>query len=241
MKNMICILLFTQLLCYVTSLYLNNYQLRLITNLLQNPLLQNKQRESINKILYKSYENWAVKKALEFKTLHSYKCQDIKTAELILSSKMGLFKSIKKYNGKYNFINYSSVYIKSELLRVVTEKYSLSILPKSYRIKNKSKFTENELAVYNRLLKIHLTCQYKKHENNIFINDEDILHKISKKYEDEERFTERMSNLTGFEKRILQLKYNYNDANIFIRSNKDVAALMCCSEETIRKHLITNF
>jgi hypothetical protein len=122
MKNMICILLFTQFLCYVTSLYLNNYQLRLITNLLQNPLLQNKERESINKILYKSYENWAVKKALEFKTLHSYKCQDIKMNELILSSKMGLFKSIKKYNGKFNLINYSSIFVNSELLHLWTFK-----------------------------------------------------------------------------------------------------------------------
>jgi RNA polymerase sigma factor (sigma-70 family) len=235
MKSLICILLFTQFLSYITSLYLTNYQIQLINNLVQNPLLQSKERESINKILYKAYENWAVKKALDFKTLHKYKCVDIKTNELILYSKFGLFKSIKKYNGKYNFINYSSIYIKSELLRALTEKYSLSILPKSYRTKNKSTLTENELIIYNRLLHTQLTCQYNKNENNIFVNNNDILNKINKKYEDEERFNEKMNSLTAFEKRVLQLKYNHNYENNFIRSNKDVAILMCCSEETIRK------
>lgn len=238
MQNKLCILLFINFCYYIASLQLTNYQIQLINNLVQNPLLQSKERESVNKILYNAYENWAVKKALEFKNLHKHKCKDIKTNELILYSKFGLFKSIKKYNGKYNFINYSSIYIKSELLRAITEKYSLSILPKSYRAKNKSKLTENELTMYNLLLHTQLSCQYKKHENNIFIKDDDILHKINKKYEDEEKINKKIQNLTGFKKRIIQLKYNYNEGNNFIRSNKDVAELMCCSEETIRKHLM---
>jgi hypothetical protein len=225
---------------------LNNYQLHLINNLLQNPLLKIKERESINKILYKAYENFAVKKALDFKTLHSYKCQNIKINELILCSKLGLFKSIKKYNGKYNFINYSSIYIKSELLRLLTETYSLSALPKSYRIKNKLNFTENELILYNRLLNTQLSCQYKTPENNIFVKDDNILNKINKKYEDYELLNDKINKLSGFEKRIFQLKYNYdlnlnNDNNYNykqIRSNKNIAILMCCSEETIRKSLI---
>jgi hypothetical protein len=144
------ILLFINL---VKSLYLNNYQIKLIKNLIQNPLLQNKDRAKINLILYKAYEKWAIKKAIDFKTLHRYKCNNIKTEELVLSSKIGLFKSIKKYNGKFNLINYSSIYVNSELLKVLTETYSLSILPKSFRKKNKENISNEELNKYKNLLK----------------------------------------------------------------------------------------
>ena len=90
--KIICILVLINL---VKSLHLNNYQINLINNLIQNPLLQNREREKLNLILYKAYEKWAIKKAIDFKTLHKYKCRNIKKEELILSSKMGLFKSIK--------------------------------------------------------------------------------------------------------------------------------------------------
>jgi DNA-directed RNA polymerase sigma subunit (sigma70/sigma32) len=118
--KILCILLFIN---FVKSLHLNNYQINLINNLIQNPLLQTKEREKINIILYKAYEKWAIKKAVDFKTFHKYNCRNIKTEELILASKMGLFKSIKKYNGKFNLINYASLYVKSELLNILTERY----------------------------------------------------------------------------------------------------------------------
>ena len=233
MHYALCILLFIRL---VHSLYLTNYQFSLINNLIQKPSLSSKQRESINTILYKAYENWAVKKALEFRQLHNYKCRNIKVDELIFSSKMGLFKSIKKYNGKHNFVNYSSIYVKSELLSLVTEKYSLSILPKSYRTKNKSNFTHEEIINYNLLLNTQLSCQYEKYKNEeVFIKHDNILDKINKKYENEEKISQIMNNLSDFEKRIYNLKYD--NINNCIRSNKVVANLMCCSEETVRNHL----
>jgi hypothetical protein len=85
--KILCILLFINL---VKSLHLNNYKINLIINLIQNPLLRNNDREKINIILYKAYEKWAIKKAVDFKIFHKYKCSNIKTEELILSSKMGV-------------------------------------------------------------------------------------------------------------------------------------------------------
>jgi len=204
----------------------------------RNPLLQHKEKEIINNVLYKAYEKWAIKKAIEFKTLHKYKCKNIKTDELILSSKMGLFKSIQKYNGKYPFINYSSIYIHSELCKLLTEKYSLSILPKSYRSKNKSTLSMTELIRYKRLLHTKLSCQYETWQlDTIFVNNQDdIVSKINKQNEEREIINKLMKRLTPFSKRVLYLKYN--EVNNVMLSNKNISKLMHCTEETIRKELI---
>jgi DNA-directed RNA polymerase sigma subunit (sigma70/sigma32) len=231
--KIIYILLFINL---VKSLHLNNYQINLINNLIQNPLLQSKEREKVNLILYKAYEKWAIKKAIDFKTLHSYKCRNIKKDELILSSKVGLFKSIKKYNGKFDLINYSSIYVNSELLKTLTETYSLSILPKSYRKKSKANISVEDSIKYKNLLNIDLYCQYANWKLNLmFSNNEDILGKIIKKNEEEENYKNILKNLSPFSKRILYLKYNFEDN--LILSNKHISNLMCCSEETIRKQI----
>ena len=236
--NALCILLFINLFNICGSLYLNNYQFTLINKLVQNPLLQHKEKEIINNILYKAHEKWAIKKAIEFKTLHKYKCKNIKTDELILSSKMGLFKSIQKYNGKYKFINYSSIFIHSELCKLLTEKYSLSILPKSYRIKNKTSLSMTELIRYKRLLHTKLSCQYETWQlDTIFVNNQgDIVTKINAKNEEHELINELMNRLTPFSKRVLYLKYN--GVNNEILSNKNISKLMHCTEETIRKEII---
>jgi hypothetical protein len=231
--KIICILVLINL---VKSLHLNNYQINLINNLIQNPLLQNREREKLNLILYKAYEKWAIKKAIDFKTLHKYKCRNIKKEELILSSKMGLFKSIKKYNGKFNLINYSSFYVNSELLKTLTEAHSLSVLPKSYRKKNKENISAEDSIKYQNLLNTELSCQYAKWKLDLmFVSDEDVLGKIIKKNEEEEKYKNLVNNLSPFSKRILYLKYDYN-SNLIL-SNKNISKLMCCSEETIRKKL----
>lgn len=234
--NALCIILFINIFNLCSSLYLNNYQFKLINNLVQNPLLKNKERDHINIILYKAYEKYAIKKAIEFKNLHKYKCSDIKTEELFFASRMGLFKSIKKYNGKYQFINYSTIYINSELCKLLTEKYSLSILPKSYRSKNKSALSLPELIKYKRLLNTKLSCQYEAWQlDTIFVNNQDI-NEENWKNEENDGLKETIHKLTPFSKRVLQLKYNLVD-NIII-SNKKIAKLMGCSEETIRKELV---
>jgi DNA-directed RNA polymerase sigma subunit (sigma70/sigma32) len=211
----------------------------MINNLIQNPQLTNNSRQKLNLVLYKAYEKWAIKKALEFKTLHKYKCQNIKKEDLIFSSKIGLFKSIQKYNGKYDLINYSIIYINSELLKIVTEKYALSIVSKYIRNQNKSNFSSIELNKYKKLLNVKLFCEYEKiNSNPILLNviNEDILTRIKNTFQEKEKYTTLLCNLSPFEKRILHLKYEL--FNNKIMSNKHISKLMCCSEEKIRKQLI---
>jgi hypothetical protein len=216
---------------------LNNNQILIINNLIQNPHLKSQEREKINLILYKAYEKFAIKKAMDFKMLHKFKCTDIKKDELILVSKIGLFKSIQKYNGKHDILYYSSIYINSELLKLLTEKYSLSILPKKYRSKSKIALSKTELTMYKKLLNVNLSGLYEKWQIDlIFTNNENILDKLHEKYEEIEKIRLLYNMLTPFTKRILYLKYYLYQNKIL--SNKYVADLMYCSEETIRIQLL---
>lgn len=231
------ILLLLNTIFFIKSLHLNNNQIIMINNLIQNPDLKSQEREKINLILYKAYEKYAIKKAIDFKLLHKFKCSDIKKDELILVSKIGLFKSIKKYNGKHDILHYSSIYIHSELLRLLTEKYSLSILPKKYRSKSKINLSKTELIRYKKLLNINLSVLYEPWQLDlIFQNNEDILNKLHEKYEEIEKLQILYNELSPFTKRIIYLKYYLYQNKIL--SNKYVSDLMCCSEETIRIQLL---
>ena len=234
---MLYILLLLNIIFVIESLHLTNNQIIMIKNLIQNPDLKLQEREKINLILYNAYEKFAIKKALDFKILHKFKCADISKDEMILVSKIGLFKSIKKYNGKHDILHYSSIYINSELLRLLTEKYSLSILSKKIRIKSKKTLSKTELIKYKKLLNINLSVLYEPWQiDSIFQKNEDILNKLHEKYEEIEKLNFLYNELSPFTKRILYLKY-YFYQNKFL-SNKHISNLMCCSEETIRIQLL---
>lgn len=235
---MYIIILFLQL-CLANSLYLTLQQSKSIINLIKNPLLTDSQRNKINYVLFKAYDIFAKKKALEFKNIHTHKCKDISTQELILYSRVGLYNAIKKYNGSTSFINYSSIYISSELYKLLTDRYALSILPKSYRKKNKMLMTEEERIKYKNLLDIYLVSydeiwkfdkklEFNKYQNTI------------SSYENKnflfEQWQQLNNKLDPFSKKIFQYKYDVEFNKI--RSNKQISELMCCSEETIRKKIL---
>jgi len=220
----------------INSLHLNSKQINQIINLIKNKSLNTEQREKINYILYKSYEKWAIKKAIDFKELHKFKCKNINTQELILYSKFGLFKSIKKYNGNSLFLFYSEFYVKKELLNVVTNHFSLSIIPKSIRTKNKQNFSHDDLSEYKNKLEPMLI----NYANNVAIDkshnskQQHILDKIYN-YETHMKIWENINKLEPFSKRIIYLKYDQEFNKI--KSNKIISVLMCCSEEHVRKKL----
>ena len=220
---------------YVSPLYLNKSTFEILNKIFKNPLCD---RDKSEKILYKYFEKWAISKAYEFKKLHKYKCSNIFIEDLIIGSKIGLLKSVRKYNGKSPFPNYANIYIKSELLKILTSHFSLSPLPKSYRIKSKTNMSDNDKIIYKKLLNTKIIngdyiWQLEKMNYNKY--NDDMLTNINNKYKLEEIINKINASLTPFLKRIFYLKYNTDFKPI--RSNKQVATLMCCSEECIRKNL----
>lgn len=223
---------------YVSPLYLNKSTFEILNKIFKNPLCD---RDKGEKILYKYFEKWAINKAYEFKKFHKYKCSNIFIEDLIISSKIGLLKSVKKYNGKSSFTNYAKIYIKSELLKTLTSHFSLSILSKSYRTKSKTNMSNSDILIYKQLLNTQIihsddTWQLEKVYYNNKYND-NILNNINNNFGLEEIINTINSLLTPFLKRIFYLKYSIDFKSI--RSNRHVAELMCCSEEYIRKSLIT--
>ena len=210
-----------------------------IVNLIKNQKINIKQREKINNVLYKYFEKMAIKKALDFKNFNNFKCTNINKNELILSSKIGLFKSIQKYNGNSCFIYFSNLYIKSELLKTLTDNYSFSIIPKSIRKQNKRNFSYDEMVKYKTLLNTEFINHLNNYKfDNYNLNKETVLDKI-KKDESIKEMWENINKLDPFVKRIIYLKYDYEFNKI--RNNKKISELMCCSEENIRKKLQENF
>jgi RNA polymerase sigma factor (sigma-70 family) len=216
-------------------LHLTKEQFYLVNNLIKKRLTIN-QRETINKILYLSFEKLSIKKAIEFKKYHYHKCKDINIEDLIVSSKIGLFKSIKKYNGNSNFIYFSELYIQSELLQTLTNHFSLSIIPKKIRIKNKSNYSEFELKNYNKLLQTRLVGYSNYWQfDKLKLNKENTLDKLEL-FESYNEYWKIINSLKPFFKNILHLKYDFEFNKI--RTNKKISELLCCSEENVRYNLI---
>lgn len=224
----------------VNSLYLTYQQMSSINNLIKNNNLNYEERTILNNVLYLSYEKWAIKQAINFKNFHTYKCKNIHKDELVLSSKIGLFKSIKNYNGNSSFTYFSKIYIKSELLKMLTCHYSLSPLPKKIRIKSKQNYSNDKMVEYKKQLNIKLIDYSNNWQFDKIYNKKDNANiEILNKYEvfqNIKQLWERIDKKDPFIKRIFNLKFDYEFNTI--RSNKQISELMCCSEENIRKNIV---
>jgi RNA polymerase sigma factor (sigma-70 family) len=180
-------------------------------NLLQNNLIKKK----VNEIIYKKYNKLCYFKARNFKRLHKYKCKDIKEEELFIYAIIGLFKSVKNYNGNVELIYYANKYILSELYSVMTKKREMKTLNKHY------KYNDYENDEYQDLLE----SENNEYTKNLYEN---------KKYIEYWKIINNINNKTT--KKIAKYKYDFYFNEI--RSNSEIAELLCYSDETIRKHII---
>ena len=210
----------------IKTLHLSPKQMYSARGLLMNPTITSVQRESVQKLLYSAHEKWAIKKAVEFKQLHRYKCRDISTSELVLSSKIGLLKSSRNYDGRAAFNRYAEMYVKSELLRTLSMRLSITncISVKDRMKSNKQTNITRVVETLNSMITIKST-----NPTPLANSAENEFYRNAWAYVD---------TLDVFTKRVVWTKYNYEFK--VQNSNKQIAELMCCSEETVRK-AITRF
>jgi len=203
------------------SLYLSRNQMHSIRGLLANPALTTPQRESIQNLLYVTHEKWALKKAIEFKQLHYYKCRDLSIEDLAFSGKIGLLKSSKIYDGRTAFAYFSEIYVKSELLRTMTKHLSITAC-----ISSKDRMAAKRVTYHYPII--------IRHDRNtisaIFQPQMEIQHK-----EFYRSVWEQMESFDAFTKCVIRTKYTH-DFKVS-KSNRQVADAMCCSEETVRKSI----
>lgn len=215
---------------FINSYHLTNNQYSSIMNLIKNNDLTKIQRNKLNDILYKSHEEYSIKRSLVFKKKHYSNCNKISNNEMILYGKMGLYKSVLKYDGRSNFTYFAALNIHYEHLNALNDAHSLSILPVSIRKKNKKKFTQDEMNEYKKLLNVELKYDTSFWRNNMNINNDNQYNLY--KYE---KLWSYIHTLDPILKEIIYLKFD-NNFNI-IRKHKDIAEIKSLSTETIRKRL----
>ena len=232
--------------CLLNS-YLNNYvyinsyitskQWRTINNILVNPSHTLIQEQQINAVIYKHYEIWAINQALNFKQLHKYKCKSIPKSEINLYARMGLYKAIINYNPErlknISFALYALIYIRSELYKCITELHPITTVSKHIRRKgqkSKPTFINNETNSINSFLHIFQEDSFDKYRKQTYVekyeylNDKELWEKID--YD---------INVSAKIKRTIKLKFTYDFLKK--RSNKEIAKIIGCSEETVRQQI----
>ena len=223
MKCMILVLFFA----IIQTLHLSPKQMYSVRGILMHPGITVAQRSSIQNLLYVTHEKWAIKRAMEFKEFHRYKCRDISVDELALSSKIGLLKSSKKYNGHSSFVTFSEIYVMSEMLRTLTNRLSVtSCISQKNRMKSPSSPSSINITNTNRIRRIY------SYTDSLRSNQPQPLDHIQTN-EFYASLWQNIDTLDRFTKCAIRAKYDF-EFNV-IRSNKRVAELMCCSEETVRK------
>ena len=214
-----------------SSLYLSPKQYSSIRRIIQQPELSREQKNKLKSILYRAFEPWALRYANIFK--HQYQLNHYSKDEIVQSAKIGLYKSLKLYNGISTLPYYASFYIKNELFDLITDKSSSSIIPKSLRKRNKRKFSKEESENYSQLMNRYSTHFSSKIEQFI-PKQTNIVDRIILEEEKQELWR-KINDLEPFVKRVFQLKYDIDFRKI--RSMKEIAVLMSCSEEYVRVRL----
>lgn len=220
----------------ITHLILSTSQYKQLIKFKNSPLIKLSDKNKIDLVFYKYFEKYAIKKAVDFKKLHKFKCKNIPMDELIFSSRIGLYKAAKSFNGSSPFTKFSEIYIRSELYNLVSDTYSLSILSRNYRKTSKNNLTTIEIYKYKKLLKTSLYDNDYKFDNLRKIQINNYNNDNINKYSNLEILRDiwiDINKMDVFSTRIIHLKYDY----LFnkLQTNKRISKLMCCSEEYVRK------
>ena len=221
-----------------------------INHLLTKKDLTESMKTIIHEFLYNKYETMAYWKAYQFKKFHSYKCKHLSVMELSLYSKMGLYKAIQKYDPNYPFYTFISLSIHSELCKGLTDLYPICAVSKADRIKKKHFSLKHfqGLTIAEKKALWREKTLYQKLLQTKFIGKEDwLIDKNRGKEKDDsidslivereiyEDMWRKIYSLKPFQKRVFQLKYDFYFNKI--HSNLEIAELMGCSEEHVRKQL----
>ena len=218
--------------------YLTSIQWIKINRILTNPnYYPISQKQTVKSIIYNNYKNWASIQAIKFKKFHKYKCNHITIQELILYSLLGLHKAILSYKPERlknnSFSTYAFIYIRSELLKGITDLYPITTVSKQERRKsfnlrkNKTNlFIYSNSPIYQKIcFNNYSVKQYNEQNQNQLMNYDDLWSKIN--YD---------LPVSPIIKKIIKLKFSYEFKQI--RSNIEISAIIGCSEETIRKYII---
>jgi RNA polymerase sigma factor (sigma-70 family) len=218
-------------------IYLSKISQQQIKYVIQHPGTTPEMRGSINHLLFDSYKNFAVKKAIEFKFSHKHICKNIRKDDLISCAYFGLYKGISRFNGNHTFVQYVDFYIKCELQKCMAKSIPINALPKTYLRQNKT--PEEYKKLYTIYLNpIHIgfdnhfmektpyNTMYSNGNRWIGIEDQLIYQK---------KIWKKINELPEFQMKIMHCKYSVCFETL--RTNSEIGEIMNCSAQTIRVNI----
>lgn len=169
----------------------------------------------------------------DFRKFHRRKSQNILLDDMQAFAYKGLLDATRKYNGKHNFVHYAKIYIQGALYKSLTTHHPISTIPKDI---HRKKTTQFDPYTYEKRKNMYLekrdTLQSTVEPNNYN------KHSHSIQYEQYNHIWDKIQTFSPFTSRCFRLKFNFFFQ--VVRSNKQVAELMCCSEELVRRHISTH-
>jgi hypothetical protein len=221
----------------ISTSYLTNNHWSILLPIIQNKDTHQEVRTKIQKLIYFSYEKWAINQAYQFKYYHKYKSRNIDLENFIYSSKIGLYKSIQQYQGKSEFSLKSRIYIQWELYDCLTQLYPLTILPKQYRKKSKSGLNAQERRNYKNQLESSFVS-YDEYWRFDKLDGSNKKEKIRTTKELTREIWEQIYECLYSDPialKILSLKYDYRFVPLC--SNRYISEMLGYSEEYVRRKM----
>ena len=214
------ILFFVFIPLYHSYKLITSSQWKIIQQYKSDRKLTDSMRDKVDYILFRRHIPLVYGMANSFTRVHRYKTKNIKD-DIILYGYKGLYDSVKNYDGKRLFNNYARIHIKGSMYKCMTDNYIISKISKSERRKN----------IFKR--KTHIV------EERSYLSGRDYLSHVSDIDNIEYiRYWNKINMFDPFIRRIFYYKFDYMFNKV--RSNKQIAELMVCSEEYIRKIIKNN-
>jgi len=200
---------------------LTHVQMTRINRLMMNPDLPCRSKHMIESVLYKNYEQWAIKIGSNFKKKHSYKCRHIPFHEMSIYSRTGLLNAIRRYHPTKetaHFHAFAVHHIRGQLYKGMTDLSPITNVSRK-RLRNRG-------TVYVRATTYNAEMA-NKNPSTLKANDP------------AELWQHIEDTADPFTRRCIVYKFDYDFNKI--RSHLEVSRLMECSEETVRQAILDYF
>jgi RNA polymerase sigma factor (sigma-70 family) len=200
------------------------------TKIIQSDTTQS-MRDKINYILFERHKPLLYSMVNDFTRFHKHKCKYVNKDDIIQYGAMSLHHAIRNYNGQSSFHQYAKLYIKGGMYNAITIHHPITKIPKKQRRTSKHSNQTN----FDVLLPSFDNKNEYLGKNTQYL-ESPLGYKYFNNYESQRlKVWRKINKLSPFTKRVLYQKFDI-DFNVKY-SNKYLADLNSCSEETIRKHV----
>jgi RNA polymerase sigma factor (sigma-70 family) len=211
------------------AFYLTNHQVNIlfkyITHTRYNPSKSSSKNNilvsEVKNILFERYVGVAYKITKDFRAFHTFKCRHIPKEDLEQGALLGLWLCLDKYNTTYPFYPYAKRYIVGSLYKTLTAHYPISKDSKAERIKRKPRM----VCSFDKTGLLH-----QKNYQPFFVESPENIHTYQRDFYP---YWDVLDTLDT--KSVNMFFCKFNRYFVPIRSNLEVAKVMGCSQETVRK------